>query len=91
MYSHEGQEKIMECNVSRKSAIYPIIAVWMEYLSRNPSSRISNNVNGMYEFHGSNIKIHLVLFENTLCAPSLEREFPRVPLCVLSNFGPVRP
>ena len=51
----------------------------------------SYHVDGMDKFHRSNIEVHLVFLEYKLGAPPLKREFPCVPLCVLSDLVAVRP
>jgi len=45
----------------------------------------------MDEFHRADIEVHLVFFEDALCAPSLEGEFSRISLGVLSDLVAVRP
>ena len=45
----------------------------------------------MDELHRSDVEVHLVFLQDTLCAPSLKGELSGVALRVLSDLGTIRP
>lgn len=77
------------CSNERCAMVSPSFVAWMSL----PMVRLGEayHVDGMDEFHGSNIEVHLVFLEDTLGTPSLKGEFSRVPLCVLSDLVAIRP
>lgn len=83
---------------SRKNSFVLCTVVWIckwtqssQVGGTSPYLWKSHNVDGMDEFHRADIEIHLVFFEDVLCAPSLKGEFPRVPLRVLFDLAAIRP
>lgn len=67
----------------------PFIVAWVCFLFAR--LWVSYYMDGMNEFHWANVEIHLIFFENILCAPPFERKFPCIPLGILSNLGSIRP